>query len=315
MLRGILGPMEKHHKVRISDAAVVAAVKLSHRYIPARQLPDKAVSLLDTACARVAISQIDDAGRDRGRSSVAIAAREKEKAALGQRAAISAPTDARRARARSPRSDELTAGIASMPRRASVARSGAAQAGVASRPSRALRSARSDAERCRREPSCRRCRAGRPREPAPRRPRTTQRGRTRAASSARSKASIPEKRMIYAHVDEQAVASVVSDWTGIPVGRMVEDEVETVLKLADILNQARRRPGPRPADDRQAHRDQPRQARQPEQADRRVHAVRPVRRRQDRDRAGARRGALRRRAEHDHHQHVASSRRRTPSRR
>src|SRR6185369_12530648 len=46
----------------------------------------------------------------------------------------------------------------------------------------------------------------------------------------------PEKRMIYAHVDAQAVASVVSDWTGIPVGRMVKDEVETVLGLADILN-------------------------------------------------------------------------------
>src|SRR5262245_22360617 len=57
MLRGILEPMEKHHKVRISDEAVVAAVQLSSRYIPARQLPDKAVSLLDTACARVAISQ------------------------------------------------------------------------------------------------------------------------------------------------------------------------------------------------------------------------------------------------------------------
>src|SRR5262245_22393764 len=57
MLRGILEPMEKHHRVRISDEAVVAAVQLSSRYIPARQLPDKAVSLLDTASARVAISQ------------------------------------------------------------------------------------------------------------------------------------------------------------------------------------------------------------------------------------------------------------------
>src|SRR5215470_13460767 len=81
MLRGILGPMEKHHKVRISDAAIVAAVNLSHRYIPARQLPDKAVSLLDTASARVAISQsavpamIED-------TTAAIAAREKERAAL-----------------------------------------------------------------------------------------------------------------------------------------------------------------------------------------------------------------------------------------
>ena len=57
MLRGLLAPMEKHHGVRISDEAVVAAVELSARYIPARQLPDKAVSLLDTACSRVAISQ------------------------------------------------------------------------------------------------------------------------------------------------------------------------------------------------------------------------------------------------------------------
>src|SRR5262249_58236647 len=46
----------------------------------------------------------------------------------------------------------------------------------------------------------------------------------------------PEKRMIYAHVDEQVVASVVSDWTGIPVGRMVKDEIENVLKLPEILN-------------------------------------------------------------------------------
>ena len=57
MLRGILGPDgEQHHGVRISDEAIVAAVNLSARYIPARQLPDKAVSLLDTACARVAVS-------------------------------------------------------------------------------------------------------------------------------------------------------------------------------------------------------------------------------------------------------------------
>src|SRR6266576_5959744 len=80
MLRGILKPMEKHHNVRISDAAIVAAVNLSHRYIPARQLPDKAVSLLDTASARVAISQsatpalIEDA-------RVAIDARKAERAA------------------------------------------------------------------------------------------------------------------------------------------------------------------------------------------------------------------------------------------
>src|SRR3954471_17424610 len=57
MMRGIVSPLEKHHKVVILDEAIEAAVRLSHRYIPARQLPDKSVSLLDTASARVAISQ------------------------------------------------------------------------------------------------------------------------------------------------------------------------------------------------------------------------------------------------------------------
>ena len=57
MVRGLVPVLEKHHKVQLLDEAVEAAVKLSARYIPARQLPDKAVSLMDTACARVAISQ------------------------------------------------------------------------------------------------------------------------------------------------------------------------------------------------------------------------------------------------------------------
>src|SRR6202008_1745559 len=57
MMRGLASALEKHHRVQLLDEALDAAVKLSHRYIPARQLPDKAVSLLDTACARAAISQ------------------------------------------------------------------------------------------------------------------------------------------------------------------------------------------------------------------------------------------------------------------
>src|SRR5215203_7389151 len=57
MMRGIIGALEKHHNVRILDEGVISAVKLSHRYIPSRQLPDKSVSLIDTACARVAMSQ------------------------------------------------------------------------------------------------------------------------------------------------------------------------------------------------------------------------------------------------------------------
>lgn len=58
MMRGLAGMLQKHHNVRIGDEAIVASVKLSHRYIPDRHLPDKSVSLLDTACARVALSQL-----------------------------------------------------------------------------------------------------------------------------------------------------------------------------------------------------------------------------------------------------------------
>src|SRR4051794_9003252 len=69
MMRGVASTLEAHHRVQILDEALEAAVRLSHRYIPARQLPDKAVSLMDTACARVAVSQhatppeIEDAQR------------------------------------------------------------------------------------------------------------------------------------------------------------------------------------------------------------------------------------------------------------
>src|SRR5690606_405894 len=57
MMRAVSGRLERHHKVRILDEEIVESVKLSSRYITARQLPDKSVSLLDTACARVALSQ------------------------------------------------------------------------------------------------------------------------------------------------------------------------------------------------------------------------------------------------------------------
>ncbi len=59
MLRGLVRQLERHHGVRILDEAIVEAVGLSHRYVTGRQLPDKAISVLDTACARVAIAQHD----------------------------------------------------------------------------------------------------------------------------------------------------------------------------------------------------------------------------------------------------------------
>ncbi|WP_269932975.1 type VI secretion system ATPase TssH [Aminobacter sp. HY435] len=97
MLRGVAGVLEKHHQVQILDEAIETAVKLSHRYIPARQLPDKAVSLLDTACARVAVSQHARPGavEDLMRRKQAL---EVEQGIIGREAAIGIDVDERKAR-------------------------------------------------------------------------------------------------------------------------------------------------------------------------------------------------------------------------
>jgi len=206
MLRGLLGPMEKHHGVRISDAAIVAAVNLSHRYIPARQLPDKAVSLLDTAAARVAISQsatpalIEDA-------RVAIAAHEAERAALVSDSDLGVD-DADRITA-------LDADIATLKEKLTGLESEWAKEQALVNDIRSIRKILA--------------------EPKQGDETTATRGELRGKFD-ELEGIAPEKRMIYAHVDEQSVASVVSDWTGIPVGRMVRDEIETVLKLPEILN-------------------------------------------------------------------------------
>ena len=216
MLRGLIAPMEKHHKVRVSDAAIVCAVQFSHRYIPARQLPDKAVSLLDTACARVAISQsakpaaVEDA-------QVNIAALEQEKEALSRERDLGAADEER---------------IAEIDTALTSAREGLAR----------LETEWSDERKLVEEIHALRAKlaGGASSETQAGGEASVQDGEKDRADLRSKVGSLediaPEKRMIYAHVDEQAVASVVSDWTGIPVGRMVADEVETVLKLPEILN-------------------------------------------------------------------------------
>jgi type VI secretion system protein VasG len=232
MLRGLVGPMEKHHKVRVTDEAIVAAVNFSNRYIPARQLPDKAVSLLDTACARVAISQnakpasVEDA-------EVAIASLESEKASIarerdlgraneGRIAEIDGQIAEKREKLEALKVDwdkerKLVDEILSLREtisKAAAATPGEARAGepaAAAPPAAAVEAPAREGE-----PAA---------DPETLRAKVGELGRI-----------APENRMIYAHVDEQAIASVVSDWTGIPVGKMVADEIETVLHLADILN-------------------------------------------------------------------------------
>ena len=228
MLRGILGPMEKHHSVRISDAAIVAAVNLSHRYIPARQLPDKAVSLLDTACARVAISQsavpamIEDV-------TAAIAARETEKAALVSDSDLGAH-DQQSVAAIDVEIATLKEKLAGLETEWAIEQKLVTEI-------RSLRDILHPPKQA----------DGKARTETPAAPL----GAEVAQASPTDKEEVrkqlrekfgtlegrdPEKRMIYAHVDEQVVASVVSDWTGIPVGRMVKDEIENVLRLPEILN-------------------------------------------------------------------------------
>ncbi|MEO1103270.1 MAG: type VI secretion system ATPase TssH, partial [Pseudomonadota bacterium] len=197
MLRGLIAPMEKHHNVRIADEAIVSAVNLSKRYIPGRQLPDKAVSLLDTASARVAISQ---ATRPAALADVeaALVSAEREMAALSADKDLGMETEARRT--------ELTEEIDALKaRREALEADWASEQEIVSRVLE-LRQRMGEGD-------------------AP------ELGDALKALSAID----PERRQIRAHVDAEAVASVVSDWTGIPVGRMVQSEVEMVLNLADHL--------------------------------------------------------------------------------
>ncbi len=232
MLRSILGPMEKHHRVRISDAAIVAAVNLSQRYIPARQLPDKAVSLLDTASARVAISQssvpamIEDA-------KTAIDAREKEKAALESDSDLGAHAH--------DRIGDIDREIATLKETLAGLESEWATENKLVTEIRSLRDILNPPKhgdgavkpQAGAQPSAAASTAAQPvSEPVDK---ESVRNRLRETFET-LEGRDPEKRMIYPHVDEHVVASVVSDWTGIPIGRMVKDEIENVLKLPEILN-------------------------------------------------------------------------------
>ncbi len=213
MLRGILGPMEAHHGVRISDEAIVAAVTLSARYIPARQLPDKAVSLLDTACARVAISQsatparIEDLTQRIAALTTEIAAKEAERD-LGE------TNEERIAEAEA----EKAAAEADL---AALTEKYEAEKALVDKVLE-LRKAVSGGDETT--------------EDAPAEDPETARAEMKAAMD-ELEAKSPDDRMVYAHVDAQAVATIISAWTGIPAGRMMQDELQSVLTLADHLKE------------------------------------------------------------------------------
>ncbi|MES2248660.1 MAG: type VI secretion system ATPase TssH [Pseudomonadota bacterium] len=221
MLRGVASVLEKHHRVQLLDEAIEAAVKLSHRYIPARQLPDKAVSLLDTACARVAVSQhatppeVEDCMRRIEGLTV-------EQEIIGREEAIGIDVTKRAA---------LVATLLAESKVQLEALNARWQEekGLVDRLLE-LRSKLRAGNKPVDEPAAGEAAA----EAAPDRA-------TLLAELHELQAKIHavqgESPLILPSVDEQAVASVVADWTGIPVGRMVKNEVEAVLKLADTLNQ------------------------------------------------------------------------------
>jgi type VI secretion system protein VasG len=234
MMRGVASTMEKHHQVQILDEALEAAVKLSHRYIPARQLPDKSVSLLDTACARVAVSlhatpaEVDDSrkriealetelqiiGREKA-IGVDTAKREAEaNEALAAERARLAELDARWAAERTLVDElldlraKLRTGIRPVEGTGSKLEADAADAAVAE----GLSDADREAERA------------------------AQLAQLQAVQDKLSELQ-GENPLILPTVDYQAVAAVVGDWTGIPVGRMARNEIETILKVAEHLGQ------------------------------------------------------------------------------
>ncbi|MBC8720708.1 type VI secretion system ATPase TssH [Paraburkholderia sp. 31.1] len=237
MMRGTASVMEQHHRVQILDEALEAAVKLSHRYIPARQLPDKAVSLLDTACARVAISQhavpakIDDTLKriEALETEQTIIAREKSVGMeVEARESLAAATlEAERLRLQQfeaawDNEKSLVQQILALRARLGGEAAPGELAGSAREPT-AHGDAKSDASTNSFAP-----------------PALDDDTRAEVlAELKRLQAQLAERQgenpLILANVDYQAVASVVADWTGIPVGRMVRSELRTVMNLADLM--------------------------------------------------------------------------------
>jgi type VI secretion system protein VasG len=212
MLRGLGPTLEKHHGVRILDEAVQEAVRLSARYIPARQLPDKAVSLLDTACARVGMSQasIPAPIEDRQRR-IALIATELE--SIGREAVTGTDYAARIATlsedktrleaeqaALTERWDQEKALVAKIAGLRQSLEAPAAEAGDPPASADALRADLAEA--------------------------------TTALHALQG-----EEPLVHPVVDGQAVAEVVQTWTGIPVGRMMGDEIRNVLTLSDRLRE------------------------------------------------------------------------------
>jgi len=240
MLRGITKVLQKHHGVRVLDSAIRAAVSLSHRYIPARQLPDKAVSLLDTASARVAVSQhttpgeLEDCQRHIGvlRNELEML-RQEQSAGIGDNAGRSneirnqlTELEVRETELaqRWEKEKDLIARIVEL-REQLAAPESSDEAAVP--PDAGAQTHEEEQEACAVLEDV----DGEDAAPASREALLAELEKLgKELTSIRG-----ERALVLAAVDDQAVASVVADWTGIPVGKMLRNEAQAVLDLVDNL--------------------------------------------------------------------------------
>ncbi len=230
MMRGLVATLEKHHGVRILEEAVEASVRLSHRYIFGRQLPDKAIALLDTACARVGMSQaatpaqLEAAERRLTALEVEAGILERESLAGMDHDDRLAAILAERAKVEGEHA-ELTAMWER--ERALVARLAALRRAVEASSSEARVEADSVSAN-----DTTAFGDGRSVEALPLR--DTPGGELRAAR-AELKVAQGERPLVLDVVDRVAVADVVAGWTGIPVGRMMADELQSVRGFETIM--------------------------------------------------------------------------------
>ena len=239
MMRGVASTMEKHHKVQILDEALEAAVKLSHRYIPARQLPDKSVSLLDTACARVAVSlhatpaEVDDCRKR-------IEALETELGIIGRERAIGIDIGKRETEAAEFLTAERTR-LAELETRWNAERELVDELlDLRAKLRAGIRPVEGTGSKLEAEAAAAAAPVTPPADPKTEAERETERlALLEKLKGVQDKLTAlqGETPLILPTVDYQAVAAVVGDWTGIPVGRMARNEIETILKVAHHLAQ------------------------------------------------------------------------------
>jgi type VI secretion system protein VasG len=253
MMRGIVPSLEKHHNVRILDEGLNAAVHLSHRYLAGRQLPDKAVSVLDTACARLALGQsatppaIEDCVRQIDDLAVqqrilereaAIGADHRER--LGEIALQKAETESRLAglRARFEKERELVTRIRDLRSQLEGAVTPEAASGGDGSGGRGASAAASPSAAAVGDGPGAAATATATTTEAPKPAVDPGALRTELAKADAELTSLQgETPMIRVAVDGQIIGEVISAWTGIPAGKMMKDEISTVLSLPSLLGQ------------------------------------------------------------------------------